>query len=237
MRLGVNIDHVATIRNARGGKHPSTARAAKIVENCGADLVVVHLREDRRHIREEDIKFIINNIKIPLQLEIAPTKFMFNYTLENNIKKVCIVPEKRKELTTEGGLNLVSNSSFLKRNLKKLLDNNVDVSLFIDPDKENINRAKDLGVGAVELHTGEFANALFEKEEHHLNKLLDATNFAMAKGVKVRAGHGLNFDKVKKLLNISGIEELNIGHFIVGEAIFMGLEHVINDMLKLIKKK
>ncbi len=237
MRLGVNIDHIATLRNARGGKHPSIIRAAKIVEGCGSDLVVVHLREDRRHIKEEDITYIMKNIKIPLQLEIAPNNFMFNYSIKNNIKKICIVPEKREELTTEGGLNIKANESFLKQNLRQLFKNNVDVSLFIDPDLENIKRAEDLGIRAVELHTGQFANANLEEEGHYLNKISETTIYAKNNGISVRAGHGLTYSKVKSILDIPEIEELNIGHFIIGEAIFNGLDNVIYKMLDLIKKK
>ena len=236
MRLGINIDHVATLRNARGGTHPSPIRAAKIVEKCGADLLVVHLREDRRHIREEDISSIQKKISIPLQLEIAPTNFMFDYCINNNIKKVCIVPEKREELTTEGGLDIKKNYSFLEKNLVKLTEKNVEVSLFLDPNIENIKRLNDLGLNAVEFHTGEFANANKEEEKFFLDNIEKVTNFAITRGISIRAGHGLNFQKVKKLLNISSIEELNIGHFIIGEAIFIGLENVIKEMLALINE-
>ena len=236
MRLGVNIDHVATLRNARGGHHPSITRASKVVEDCGADLVVVHLREDRRHIREVDISNIIKNISIPLQLEIAPKEDMFSYSIRNNIQKICIVPENRKELTTEGGLNIKKNDLFLKKNLKTLFDNNIEVSLFIDPDLDIIKRTQDLGIEAIELHTGQFANSSLDNEQNYLDKIAEATNYALTNGMSVRAGHGLNFSKVKTLLNIKGIEELNIGHFIIGEAIFSGLESVIKNMLNLIKK-
>ena len=237
MRLGVNIDHVATLRNARGGVHPSVMRAAQVVQQCGADLIVVHLREDRRHIREEDINIITENINIPLQLEIAPNKGMFNYSIENNIQKVCVVPENRRELTTEGGLNIKKNDLFLKNNLKTLFKNNIEVSLFIDPDLDIIKRAQDLGVEAIELHTGQYANATLDYEQNYLDKIIEATNYAINNGMSVRAGHGLNFNKVKNLLNIRGIEELNIGHFIIGEAIFSGLDRVIKNMLELIKNR
>ncbi len=236
MRLGVNIDHVATLRNARGGNHPDPVKAAIVVEKSGADLVVVHLREDRRHIKEKDIKRIKENIKIPLQLEIAPTDFMINFSIRNNIKKVCIVPEKRKELTTEGGLNIKSNYSFLKKNISKLINNNIEVSLFLDPLTDNINYSKELGVNAIEFHTGKFANAKQQEEDKHIQLFNKVIEFASNKGISVRAGHGLTYDKVKKILHLNKIEELNIGHFIVGEAIFYGLETVVKNMKKIIDK-
>ena len=163
MRLGVNIDHVATLRNARGGIHPDPIKAALISEKAGADLIVAHLREDRRHINEDDIANIIKSINIPLQIEIATTSFMFNFAIRNNIKKVCIVPEKREELTTEGGLNIKYNFNFLKEMLPDLYKNNIEVSLFLDPDMRNIDVCKELGVNAIEFHTGEIANAFGEK--------------------------------------------------------------------------
>ena len=233
MKLGVNIDHVATIRNARGGIHPSPIKAAEIAEKAGADSIVVHLREDRRHIKEKDIKYIIDNIKIPLQLEIAPTIFMFNFAINNNIKKVCIVPEKRKELTTEGGLDLNKNFKFLSKNLSKLINKGIEVSLFIDPVIDNIEVVKKLGINAIEIHTGSYAN---NKNNNYLREIRSVVKVAINNNISVRAGHGLNFDNVKNIVKISGIEELNIGHFIIGEAIFDGLENVIAKMLKLMKK-
>ena len=237
MKLGVNIDHVATIRNARGGKHPSPIKAAEIAEKSGANSIVVHLREDRRHIKEKDIQYIIKNIKIPLQLEIAPTKFMFNYAINNNIKKVCIVPEKRKELTTEGGLDLNKNFKFLSTNLPKLINKGIEVSLFVDPIPDNIVLVKKLGVKAIEIHTGSYANSQNRKNNIHLKKIKNITKIALNNQIRVSAGHGLNFDNVKNIIKITGIEELNIGHFIIGEAIFYGLENVILKMLNLMKTK
>ena len=234
MKLGVNIDHVATIRNARGGQHPSPTIAAEIAEKAGADSIVVHLREDRRHIKEKDIQYIIKHIKIPLQLEIAPTKFMFNYAISNNIKKVCIVPEKRQELTTEGGLNIKYNFNFLKEMLPTLHKKKIEVSLFLDPDIENIDVCKELGVNAIEFHTGEIANTFGEEEKFLINKLENVIKYAATLGISNRAGHGLNFDKTKKIINIKFLEELNIGHFIIGESIFYGLSEVVKKMKKII---
>ena len=234
MRLGVNIDHVATIRNARGGIHPEPIKAAIISEKAGADLIVAHLREDRRHINEDDIANIIKAINIPLQLEVAPTSFMFNFAIRNNIKKVCIVPEKREELTTEGGLNIKYNFNFLREMLPNLYKNDIEVSLFLDPDIQNINVCKELGVNAIEFHTGEIANAFGEEEKLLINKLENVIEYAANLGISIRAGHGLNFDKTKKIINIKYLEELNIGHFIIGESIFYGLSEVIKKMKKII---
>ena len=234
MRLGVNIDHVATLRNARGGIHPDPVKAAVISEKAGADLIVAHLREDRRHINEDDIANIIKSINIPLQLEVAPTSFMFNFAIRNNIKKVCIVPEKREELTTEGGLNIKHNFNFLREMLPNLQKNNIEVSLFLDPIKENIDMSKELGVNAIEFHTGEIANAFGEKEKFLINKLKNVIEYAVTQRISIRAGHGLNFDKTKKIISMKYIEELNIGHFIIGESIFYGLSNVVKKMKKII---
>ena len=236
MRLGVNIDHVATIRNARGGNHPDPVKAAIIVESSGADLVVVHLREDRRHIKELDISNIIKKIKIPLQLEIAPTDFMFNFVLKNQIKKVCIVPEKRKELTTEGGLDLNKNYKYLEKKIPMLRNNNIEVSLFLDPTMDNIKYCNNMGVNAIEFHTGNFANADLKNEKKYLDKLYYVIDKAISKDISVRAGHGLTYNKIKKIINIKGLEELNIGHFIIGEAIFYGLEEVVKKMKRIMNK-
>ena len=237
MRLGVNIDHVATVRNARGGEHPDPVKAGIIAEKSGADLLVVHLREDRRHIKEGDVINILKKINIPLQLEIAPTNFMFDFAIKNKISKVCIVPEKRQELTTEGGLDIESNYDFLKKNLPELFKNKIEVSLFTDTRIENINLSKSLGINAIEFHTGDFANAPEESENKYLNSLKKAIKYASSKGISVRAGHGLTYEKVTKIINIKNISELNIGHFIIGESIFYGLETVIKKMKKIISNK
>ena len=235
MRLGVNIDHVATIRNARGGKHPNPLDAANIVEKAGADLIVAHLREDRRHIRENDIDNILKNIKIPLQLEIAPTLEMFEFSIKKNIKKICIVPEKRQEITTEGGLDIKKNYDFLSKHLNKLFEKNIEVSLFIDPNNNSVELSKKLGINAIELHTGCFANASSKKEKMELDKIIKTTDYAKNENLSVRAGHGLTYDKVIEILKVKNIEELNIGHFLIGEAIFDGLEKVVKKMKYLIK--
>ncbi len=236
MRLGVNIDHVATLRNARGGVHPSPVEAALIAEKAGADLIVAHLREDRRHIVETDIEMILEKITIPLQLEIAPTKEMLEFVIEKNIRKVCIVPEKRQELTTEGGLDVKKNYSFLQNNLQNLYRNKVDVSLFIDPNTSSIDLSYELGIKSIELHTGIFADALLVNEDRELTNISKASTYAKNKNISVRAGHGLTYDKVSKIISIKNLEELNIGHFIIGEALFDGLSNVVKKMKKLIQE-
>lgn len=237
MRLGINIDHVATIRNARGGKHPDPLNAALIAEKAGADLIVAHLREDRRHIKEDDLDNILAKINIPLQLEIAPTLEMFNYVMKKRIKKVCIVPERREELTTEGGMDIEKNRDFLSKNLPTFLSSNIEVSIFIDPNFSSIRLCEELGVKAIELHTGSFANADTNNELFELEKISRASDFASKSNFSVRAGHGLNYEKVKKIIKISKIEELNIGHFIIGESIFKGLDNVIKEMRNIISEK
>ncbi len=235
VRLGVNIDHVATIRNARGGLHPEPLRAAKIVESSGADLLVAHLREDRRHINDNDIISFIKNIDIPLQLEIANTSEMIDFVIENKPNRICLVPEKRQEITTESGLNLVKNYKSIEKTIKTLNNNNIIFSIFIDPSYEQLKIAKELGVKALELHTGNFAEADNLNEKRYYDELLEISSKANEFGIKVHAGHGLNFIKAKKILSIKQIEELNIGHFIIGEAMFLGIGNVIKSMIDIIK--
>jgi len=236
MRLGINIDHVATIRNARGSLHPDPIKAAKIAEKSGADGITAHLREDRRHISDKDIKDLKDNISIPLNLEIAPTEEMLEIALESKPERVCLVPEKRLEVTTEGGLELLNisdkNKSFIHNIINQCKVANIDVSLFIDPDIKQIEAAKSLGVNIVELHTGEYCNSLNKLNE--LNRIKNAVIYAEDISIEVHAGHGLNFENVQEIAKIKYIKELNIGHFIIGESIFMGLERVIKQMRNII---
>ena len=234
IRLGVNIDHVATVRNARGEDYPSPLRAALFSQKNGADSVTIHLREDRRHINESDLKEIISALRIPLNLEIAATKEMMKIALKTKPPFICIVPEKRQEITTEGGLNIKYNLKFLEENLPNLFKNNIEVSLFLDPEIDNINSSIELGVNAIEFHTGEIANASGPKEKALINKFEAVIEYAVAKNISVRAGHGLNYDKTKKIINFKNLEELNIGHFIIGESIFYGLSDVVKKMKKII---
>jgi len=236
MRLGINIDHVATIRNARGGAHPDPVKAAKIAANAGADGITAHLREDRRHISDKDIKNLKKSIELPLNLEIAPTEEMLNIALEARPERVCLVPEKRLEITTEGGLEIVKlkdkNKYIIQNIIKECNNYNIDVSLFIDPNINQIISAIDLGANIIELHTGEYCNSSNPIEE--LIRIEKAAEFANNNNIEVHAGHGLNFNNVIDIAKIRYIKELNIGHFIIGESIFMGLESAVKKMKNII---
>ena len=237
-RLGVNIDHVATIRNARGENYPEPLRAALVAEKNGADSVTIHLREDRRHIRDLDLKIIKKKVKIPLNLEIAPTKEMVNIALKHKPNYVCIVPEKRSEITTEGGLNLNHKNKRLKNIIKKFNNNRIRVSLFIEPKVSDIKKAIDLGVSCIEIHTGKYCNLFNSKKKTNLEflRIKNASSFAYKKGLDVHAGHGLTYLTAKKISKIKYISEFNIGHFIISESIFIGLKKCINKFKKIIKK-
>ena len=238
IRLGVNIDHVATIRNARGSVHPDPVKAAKIAQSSGADGITAHLREDRRHISDGDIKLLKEEIDIPLNLEMAPTQEMLDIALEARPERICLVPEKRLEITTEGGLDVVNTKKNKLRLLEKIIDyaykSNIDVSLFIDPDIKQIRSAKSMGVKIVELHTGNFCSSKKEKKIKELERLKIASEYAHGEGIEVHAGHGINFDTVGDISKIKYIAELNIGHFLIGEAIFLGLNKTIIKMRKMI---
>ena len=235
-RLGVNIDHVATIRNARGEKYPSPLMAALISEKSGADSVTIHLREDRRHIKDNDLKTIKKKLFIPLNLEIAPTNEMLKIAVRHKPNYVCIVPEKRKEITTEGGLNLNKNKRFLEKMIKKLTDKNIRVSLFIEPKISSIIMAKKLGVDCVEIHTGKYCNLFNKRKKTMLEfiKIKKAANFAKKIDIEVHAGHGLTYGSAYNISKIESISEFNIGHFIIAESVFIGLENVINKFNKMI---
>ena len=237
IRLGVNIDHVATVRNARGENYPSPLRAAILSEKYGADSVTIHLREDRRHINELDLKLIKSKLKIPLNLEIAATNEMLKIAIKRKPPFICIVPEKRAEITTEGGLNLNYNKILLKKIINKLQKNKSRVSLFIEPNLNDIKKAKILNVNCIEIHTGKICNLInknnnFKKE---LNKIKKAVSYATKLGLEVHAGHGLTFKSARILTKINGIQEFNIGHFLIGEAIFVGLSKSIKQFRKIIK--
>ncbi len=237
IRLGVNIDHVATVRNARGENYPSPLRAAILAQNSGADSVTIHLREDRRHINETDLKEIISKLKIPLNLEIAATKEMLSIALKRKPPFICIVPEKRREITTEGGLNLRYKQKNLIKLINKLKKNKLRVSLFIEPSSNDVKTAKLLKADCIEIHTGKFCNLInknlnFKKE---LNKIKKAVALGNKLGLEVHAGHGLTFKSAKILSKISGIKEFNIGHFLVGESIFIGLKKTIKIFRRIVK--
>ena len=233
----MNIDHVATVRNARGEKYPSPLRAATLAEKCGADSVTIHLREDRRHINDKDLSLIISKLKIPLNLEIAATSEMLKIALRHRPPFICIVPEKRKEITTEGGLKLNFNKSFLKNIIFKLKKRKIRVSLFVEPSLTDIKKAKLLNADCIEIHTGKFCNLINSNSnfKNELNRINKAVMLANKIGLEVHAGHGLTYKSAKILSKIKGIKEFNIGHFLVGESIFVGLPSCINKFKKIIK--
>ncbi len=237
IRLGVNIDHVATVRNARGETYPSPLRAALLAEKNGADSVTIHLREDRRHINEFDLKEIIRKLEIPLNLEIAATKEMLKIATRSKPPFICIVPEKRKEITTEGGLNLNYNRNFLKILIARLKKNKSRVSLFIEPSIKDLENAKKLDADCVEIHTGKICNLVNKKKnfKNELKRIQKAVDKGNKLGLEVHAGHGLTYASAKILSKIKGIEEFNIGHFLVGESIFVGLPSTIKKFKKILK--
>jgi pyridoxine 5-phosphate synthase len=237
IRLGVNIDHVATVRNARGENYPDPLRAALLAEKNGADSVTIHLREDRRHIRENDLKKIKSKLRIPLNLEIAATKEMLRIALKSKPPFICIVPEKRKEITTEGGLNLNYKKKFIKKIIYLLKENKSRVSLFIEPSLKDINESKKLNVDCVEIHTGKLCNLINKKRNYkkELDRIKKAVKRGNELGLEVHAGHGLTYHSAKILSNIRGIQEFNIGHFLVGESIFIGLSNSIRLFKKILK--
>lgn len=234
VRLGVNIDHVATIRNARGGGHPDPVRAARVAAQAGADGVTAHLREDRRHISDDDIRRLKADVALPLNLEMAATPEMMEIALATRPAQACLVPEKRAELTTEGGLDAAAQHAHLAAAIARLQAAGIKVSLFIDPDRVQIAVAEALGADRVELHTGAYCEARGEERDSALDRLRRAAREAAARGLECHAGHGLTFDSVGPVAAIPEVAELNIGHFLVGEAIFGGLENSIRRMRTLI---
>ena len=237
IRLGVNIDHVATVRNARGEDYPSPLRAALLAQKNGADSVTIHLREDRRHINENDLKKIKNKIKIPLNLEIAATKEMLRIASKSKPPFICIVPEKRKEITTEGGLNLNHKKPFLKKLINNLKKRKIRISLFIEPNLKDINEAKNLNADCIEIHTGKICNLINMNKNftNELKRIKKAVKKGNKLGLEVHAGHGLTFKSAKILKKVKGIEEFNIGHFLIGESIFEGMSSVIKIFKKILK--
>ena len=237
IRLGVNIDHVATIRNARGEKHPEPLIIAKKAIKYGADSITIHLREDRRHINDNDLKLISSVKSIPLNLEMATTSEMLKIAIKFKPKFVCIVPEKRNEVTTEGGLNLNKNYNLIKKIVTKLNNKNIRTSLFIDPTIKNIMLSKKIGAKCVELHTGKISrlvknNKKFSKE---FLKIKRCSKFGVENNIEIHAGHGLDYKTTRLLTKISNISEYNIGHFIIGESIKIGISKVIKNFKKIIK--
>ncbi|MDO8287890.1 MAG: pyridoxine 5'-phosphate synthase [Parvibaculum sp.] len=234
LRLGVNIDHVATIRNARGGEHPDPVRAAEMAAAAGADGITAHLREDRRHIRDHDIERLMGEMSLPLNLEMAATEEMLAIALRHRPHAVCIVPERREEVTTEGGLDAAGQHNHLKPFVSRLADAGIRVSLFINADRVQLKAAVSLGAPVVELHTGAYAHAGDAKDaakiDAEFQRLANGAREGFALGLEVHAGHGLTFDNVTPVAALREIRELNIGHFLIGEAIFDGLPATIRRM-------
>jgi len=236
LRLGVNIDHVATIRNARGGPDPDPVRAAKLAANAGADGITAHLREDRRHITDGDITRLVSEIDLPLNFEMAATGEMLDIALRHKPHAACLVPEKREERTTEGGLDVAGAFDRLKPFVEALSEAGCRVSMFIEPDPAQLDAAQAIGAPVVELHTGSYANLEGAARDAELGRLRDAAVHCDAIGLECHAGHGLTFDNVAPVAAIPQIMELNIGHFLVGEAIFGGLDSTIKRMRALMDK-
>jgi pyridoxine 5-phosphate synthase len=230
LRLGVNIDHVATVRNARGGDNPDPVRAAILAQAAGADGITAHLREDRRHISDDDIARLTGALTIPLNLEMAATDEMLTVALKAKPHAACIVPEKREERTTEGGIDCISQFARLKPIVATLTGAGIRVSIFIEPDRKQIDAARALGAPVVELHTGAYANAHGAAAEKLLAKIRHAAEFGAELGLEIHAGHGLTYENVMPVAAIPQIRELNIGHFLIGEAIFTGLSESIGKM-------
>ncbi len=236
MDLGVNIDHIATLRNARMGFEPSVLDGALVAQKAGASQITTHLREDRRHIVDEDVYLLKEKLSIPLNLEMAATDEMEKIALKLLPNSCCIVPEKRQEITTEGGLDVVKFEEKIKRMNSNLQEKGILISLFIDADIEQVKAAKRTNAEYVEFHTGFFAKAFQEGDcSLELKKLKEAAIYAQSLGIKVNAGHGLNYENVKHMKEINGIYELNIGHSIISRAVFVGLEKAVSEMVDLIK--
>jgi len=233
LRLGVNIDHVATIRNARGGEHPDPVRAAHIAADAGADGITAHLREDRRHITDTDIDRLMAEIALPLNLEMAATVEMLEIALRHKPHAACIVPEKREERTTEGGLDAAGQLDALRPFVERLSEAGIRVSLFIEPAERQVEAALRLGAPVVEFHTGRYAHAEGDERSTELKRIADCAALATKNGIEPHAGHGLTFDNVVPVAAIPQIAELNIGHFLIGEAIFTGLDVSVRKMREL----
>lgn len=236
-KLGVNVDHVATVRQARKGKEPDPVIAAIISELAGADSIVVHLREDRRHIQERDVRILRQIVTTKLNLEMAATDSMVKFALSLKPDQATLVPERREELTTEGGLNVIENKEHLSSVVNLLQDAGIIVNMFIDPDIAQIKTCAKMKVNAIELHTGNYANAqTTQQAQQELERLEDAASFALNQGLIVNAGHGLNYQNVVPVASIHGIEELNIGHSIVARAILVGMDEAVREMIELIRR-
>jgi pyridoxine 5-phosphate synthase len=236
IRLGVNIDHVATIRNARGGVHPDPVNSAKLAKLAGADGITAHLREDRRHISDSDIARLKKEVDLPLNLEMAATKEMLAIALKTKPNAACIVPEKRAELTTEGGLDVIKGEANLIKIITELKKLDIRISLFVDPDPAQIKKCQEIGADIIEIHTGTYCNNKGKSRDDEFKKIKDCAKLASEIGLECHAGHGLDFDTAKEIAQIEEIVELNIGHFLIGESIFIGLESAVKKMKETIRR-
>ncbi|HCH49828.1 MAG TPA: pyridoxine 5'-phosphate synthase [Proteus sp.] len=235
--LGVNIDHIATLRNARGTTYPDPVQAAFIAEQAGADGITIHLREDRRHITDRDLMLISQTVQTRLNLEMAVTEEMIEIACQTQPDFCCLVPEKRQEVTTEGGLDVVGNEAKISDAIKRLSLAGIKVSLFIDPDHEQINAADRVGAPFIEIHTGAYADAEDEMEQDkEFMRIRDAVTYAASKGLKVNAGHGLHYHNVQRIAALPELYELNIGHAIIGRAVFSGLAPAVEEMKRLMRE-
>lgn len=235
--LGVNIDHIATLRNARGTAYPDPVQAAFIAEQAGADGITVHLREDRRHITDRDVELLRQTIQTRMNLEMAVTDEMVDIACRIKPAFCCLVPEKRQEVTTEGGLDVAGQKEKIARAVKRLTEAGIKVSLFIDPDHTQIDAADDVGAPFIEIHTGAYADAeTSQEEDKEFVRIKDAVAYAAGKGLKVNAGHGLNYHNVQRVAALPAIYELNIGHAIIGRAVFSGLAAAVADMKTLLRE-
>ncbi len=237
IRLGINIDHIATLRNARGEDHPNILNAAKFVMKNGADLITIHLREDRRHIKDNDLKLLSRIKSIPINLEMACNVRMLKIALKYKPSYICIVPEKRQEITTEGGLNLKKGFNNLRKVINKLNHNKIRTSLFIDPTIADIKYSKLIGAKCIEIHTGRISRKIKTKKNYNneLKNIIKCCKYADSLGLEVHAGHGLDYKTAQILSNIKTIKEFNIGHFVIGESIFIGISNVIKKFKKICK--
>jgi len=233
--LGVNIDHVATSRQARGVSYPSVLEAARIAEDAGADAITIHLREDRRHIQDEEVETLCKQIRTRVNLEMAVTDEMLDIAEANLPADVCLVPEKRQELTTEGGLDVVAHFDAVQRACSRLREAGIRVSLFIDPDTSQLDAAHLCGAPVVELHTGRYADAETGRKDAEYQRLLNAAAYGEGIGLQINAGHGLHYQNVQAVVQIPQIIELNIGHAIVARALFVGLGNAVSEMIGLLK--
>jgi pyridoxine 5-phosphate synthase len=235
-KLGLNVDHIATVRQARGGIEPDPVTAAALGELAGAEGITIHLREDRRHIQDRDLEILRRTVKTKLNLEMAATQEMVRIALKTKPEQVTLVPEKRQELTTEGGLDVILNLKSITDAVKRLRDGGICVSLFIDPNQEQVKAANKSGADAIEIHTGAYAEAITWKEQERELEVIDtAIKLARKVGLGINAGHGLNYVNIKALAAIGGIEEYNIGHSIIARAMLVGLDRAVKDMVELIK--